>query len=277
MWQRQGEFKLRIIVSLLLVFLSGLSWSASFNCAKASTPVEKIICGDESLSTLDSVLANYYQQAVAIDGGVRQSQKEWLTERDRCTDSGCLSAAYVARIDDLERFLRNAQAAPEAMATESTDAAVAVAQEGFAEAGPMPVAEVTSDASASDGAVEASVSTPAPSETGPFTFIRNNWFMILLIAGGVAGAIVWNGIESACPKCGKWFSKKKVGAEILHEAGGYKTIDRQDHHKDRSGKIIKTVHRKEQIHVINREWRVYCRCTHCLHEWNYTETTQSES
>ena len=38
-------------------------YSASFDCAKASSPFEKTICSNPNLSSLDEQLANVYKQS----------------------------------------------------------------------------------------------------------------------------------------------------------------------------------------------------------------------
>ena len=65
--------------------------AASFDCAKASTPFEKAICGDDDLSAADERLARTYAFAI---GGISESalatmrtgQREWLAFAQRaCT------------------------------------------------------------------------------------------------------------------------------------------------------------------------------------------------
>ncbi len=52
------------LFALLLTFFAQLSCAASFDCAKASTQVERLICSDESLSKLDEQLSGSYKQAL---------------------------------------------------------------------------------------------------------------------------------------------------------------------------------------------------------------------
>jgi len=89
-----------------------LAWSlmasstqaASFDCAKASSPQEKLICFDYRLSDLDSQLAWTYANALkhAKDPkALKESQKNWVAAREKCTEANCIMHAYVERIEAL--------------------------------------------------------------------------------------------------------------------------------------------------------------------------------
>lgn len=78
--------------------------AASFDCAKASTKVEQLICIDATLSKLDEELSAAYKavlrdqkQAVAT----RQAQKQWLKDRNDCVDAVCVKRAYETRLSSL--------------------------------------------------------------------------------------------------------------------------------------------------------------------------------
>jgi uncharacterized protein len=76
--------------------------AASFDCAKAATTTEKLICGDPQLSQLDGQLAQAYRRA--LEGAVnpdklRAEQRAWLrTERKACGDDACLKTVYAQRL-----------------------------------------------------------------------------------------------------------------------------------------------------------------------------------
>src|SRR5215831_2287696 len=79
--------------------------AASFDCAKASTAVEKLICSDAKLSELDGRLAAAYRRALAtpaVAQRVKQDQRVWLADRNRCADAACLTNAYQRRLASLE-------------------------------------------------------------------------------------------------------------------------------------------------------------------------------
>jgi uncharacterized protein len=93
---------------VLLMPAVGLAQEPSFDCAKASTPVERTIC-DESNSDLaarDGALARLYaalKDAGGHDDGVK-SQSAWLAARDACgTNNVCLEKQYDKRIGELAK------------------------------------------------------------------------------------------------------------------------------------------------------------------------------
>lgn len=94
--------------SLLGSLLTGpsLARAASFDCAKAKTPVEKMICSDATLSELDGRLASAYRRALGLASNpepLKAEQRAWLTtERKRCADVACLRQAYQQRRTALE-------------------------------------------------------------------------------------------------------------------------------------------------------------------------------
>jgi len=79
----------------------GSAEAASFDCNKASTSIEKLICADSRLGELDSRLAAVYKKAVSENPGLRDSQRQWITQRNSCGDTTCLADAYKKRIDEL--------------------------------------------------------------------------------------------------------------------------------------------------------------------------------
>jgi uncharacterized protein len=76
--------------------------AASFDCAKAGTAVERMICADPGVSALDQRVADAYKAASARDPHVKEAQREWLADtRNKCATTACLSAAYGARLEAL--------------------------------------------------------------------------------------------------------------------------------------------------------------------------------
>ena len=79
----------------------------SFDCAKASTKVERMICDNPRLGELDSDLAEAYQTALrdspwaSANPRIRAEQKEWIARRDRCGNPGCVKRMYQMRIGQL--------------------------------------------------------------------------------------------------------------------------------------------------------------------------------
>lgn len=87
--------------------LASQSFAASFACDKAKTAVEKQICGDAELSTLDEYLGRYYAAARSTlkhaDTCFVGDQQNWLrTKRDKCADGACLKRVYLQRLAELD-------------------------------------------------------------------------------------------------------------------------------------------------------------------------------
>ncbi|MBI5250990.1 MAG: DUF1311 domain-containing protein [Desulfomonile tiedjei] len=76
----------------------------SFDCTKATSEVEKIICSDDELSRLDDSLSKAYQKALntRIKDQIIESQRQWMkTVRYECKNAECLKKAYETRIKEL--------------------------------------------------------------------------------------------------------------------------------------------------------------------------------
>jgi uncharacterized protein len=78
--------------------------AASFDCGKASTATEKLICADEAISRLDEQLGASYKVALenATDkDAFKKEQVDWLKEQRNCKDRACLSSVYQSRLAKL--------------------------------------------------------------------------------------------------------------------------------------------------------------------------------
>jgi uncharacterized protein YecT (DUF1311 family) len=131
---------LGVLLGCTLPLAGAGAWAASFDCTKAATRVEKLICADAALSQLDSALAQRYQSVrrLADDPeAVLAAQRAWLRQRDRCRDSDCLANAYRERIAALggntDAALPGGGAASDALGPsrlERTDKQVRITQQG---------------------------------------------------------------------------------------------------------------------------------------------------
>ena len=96
-------------LSAAILLVPGLCLAAGFDCNRATTLVEKLICAEHSLSQLDEGLSKTYQEAlrsVHDRARLKREQTKWLREvRDLCTDSVCLEKEYRNRLAVLEKFL----------------------------------------------------------------------------------------------------------------------------------------------------------------------------
>ena len=93
---------LRLVMFFALLLPLSFANAASFDCAKATTLVEKAICGDPQLSARDDALMTAYQHALveATDANrLKAEQRAWLKNvRNKCQDVTCLFNAYDQRI-----------------------------------------------------------------------------------------------------------------------------------------------------------------------------------
>lgn len=106
------SMRILVLAGLLLLGLAftGPAKAQSFDCDRASTRVERLICGDEALKARDEGLADDYRLTLDVaadpDALVR-SQRAWLRSRDGCPDARCVAQAY----DDRSVALDNAERA----------------------------------------------------------------------------------------------------------------------------------------------------------------------
>lgn len=79
--------------------------AASFDCAKAQSKVEKMICADAGLSRLDEELAKTYGEVLKKtpdEALLKKQQRGWLKARKQCRDISCLSDHYRGRLAVLD-------------------------------------------------------------------------------------------------------------------------------------------------------------------------------
>jgi uncharacterized protein len=114
--------QLRRALPALLVALAGSGLAPvgaqSFDCAKARTPTEQVICTDAQLGRLDSALAKSYgavrkMLSPSLLGGFVAAQRAWTRRRDReCTQEriDCLRRAYSGRLALMRALLARTSA-----------------------------------------------------------------------------------------------------------------------------------------------------------------------
>jgi len=92
---------------LYLFGLLGVALSAqgaSFDCGKAQSKVEHLICDNPEISKLDDELSSAYKTALqdkAKADAIKRGQKQWMKERNGCTDAACVRRAYETRLSGL--------------------------------------------------------------------------------------------------------------------------------------------------------------------------------
>lgn len=107
--------------SVLLALATSSVQAASFDCAKARTKVEHIICDTSDISKLDEELAASYKVALQDKtkaDSIKQAQKLWMKGRNACAEEACVQEAYRNRIKQLHQpQTTSAQAAKKMPAT----------------------------------------------------------------------------------------------------------------------------------------------------------------
>lgn len=120
--------------------------AASFDCAKASTSVERAICEDPLLGKLDEALAGNYRaiRAANIGDGARKdlesTQRQWIRERNGCTDKKCIETSYRKRIDAVCEYPVLSGAHPGCVSSDEVKSGTA---SGPAPSAPAPAANAT--------------------------------------------------------------------------------------------------------------------------------------
>lgn len=100
-----------LLASFVLIALAPDTQAAGFDCTKAATAQEKMICSSQELSALDSALTDIYQKRLAETSDPRSlkaEQRNWIRNiRDRCADISCLRSSYGERLQQLRRLMTN--------------------------------------------------------------------------------------------------------------------------------------------------------------------------
>ncbi|MFH0783567.1 MAG: lysozyme inhibitor LprI family protein [Pseudomonadota bacterium] len=101
--------KIMMLIVALAIWPIPKAQAASFDCTKATTTVEKLVCSDAELSKLDEELATIYASALAAtkySDAVKKEQRIWLKARNNsCSENECLRTMYINRKNGLSTFL----------------------------------------------------------------------------------------------------------------------------------------------------------------------------
>jgi len=94
------------LATVALLALGNFATAASFDCRKASTGIERVICDDAELNRLDGEMGRLYHKAKHIPG-MQAEQRDWVHRRNSMCGSsdGCLLAETRERIAELKRAL----------------------------------------------------------------------------------------------------------------------------------------------------------------------------
>ncbi|MCX2920603.1 lysozyme inhibitor LprI family protein [Stenotrophomonas rhizophila] len=269
-----------IIAGLAMVAVSTTAHAASFDCAKASTPVEEMVCGNEVLSELDSALADAYAVArvrVMDDGALlRAEQRQWIaSRRNSCDTEACLEAVYRDRVIEL-RLVGGYE--DEAQIVASLPGAIKIAAEPVEpnderEPEASYVAEASDDLATSveSASENGLISDPVATSESPSAQMEQNrqapkksthWSTyaigaILVLGVGLrALAFYRRDIKKQCPKCKEAGALEKLGERIVNR-------------RRRTGQPSSTGHR---ITRTTEYWRAKYKCQACAHSFEYAYT-----
>jgi uncharacterized protein len=98
---------LRLILTFFALTAINCTHAASFDCKKATTSHEKLICSSPLLDELDSKMGDAYRVtngAFPIKGYVRDKQRQWGYEYRRCADVKSCSDILNKRISELAQL-----------------------------------------------------------------------------------------------------------------------------------------------------------------------------
>lgn len=111
----------------LLLLSASPAFAQSFDCSKASPPIETAICASTALRAQDNALAGAYARAqyALRDNAqeldlLKQAQRQWISARNRdCARAGdkvadCLTASYASRLAEIGKALGAQQLAAQA-------------------------------------------------------------------------------------------------------------------------------------------------------------------
>lgn len=124
---RKERGKLRwctgLLIALLSLCLAVKVQGASFDCEKAGTEVEKLICADSELSKLDEEMGKTYAEALkefSVPEALKLRQRQWFKRRDACVDRGlpkyimqCVKEIYQQRLAEIKGLMKFDQPCPE--------------------------------------------------------------------------------------------------------------------------------------------------------------------
>lgn len=97
-----------VLLIALITPLGQQSVAASFDCKKATSSTEKLICSSTVLEEMDSEMASLYREithaSMPLEAKkLRANQKNWLKERNQCSNMDCLKKSLQDRISSLKK------------------------------------------------------------------------------------------------------------------------------------------------------------------------------
>jgi uncharacterized protein len=105
-----------LVFWIMMLCIDASVRAASFECQKASTLVEIMICGNPDLSRLDEQMYDAYRNLISRSASpdeIKRNQVQWLSNnRNICQNIACLDQAYRSRISALSNSQQQAPRNP---------------------------------------------------------------------------------------------------------------------------------------------------------------------
>jgi len=102
-----GVLKMRLIIFILAMLQTCVAYGASFDCAKAKSKLEKMICSDPALDKADTQMGESYKNAIKkfpIPGFIQATQKIFLNGFNDCEDVTSCKDMLNSRITVLDDY-----------------------------------------------------------------------------------------------------------------------------------------------------------------------------
>ncbi len=106
------------ILTIFIILLPLHTHAASFDCSKATTKVETLVCTNSSVSAMDGILGKEFGEIKEILSEEEKihlihEQRVWLNKiRNKCEEVSCLTKVYVSRIQAIKDLRSNASNDP---------------------------------------------------------------------------------------------------------------------------------------------------------------------
>lgn len=88
-------------IFLTSIFLALPQLSIAIDCTHKTTEIDHRICSDVKLLQLDAILNQTYQSTSNTHEKLLKRQKQWLFNRNQCSNLECLISQYLLRINEL--------------------------------------------------------------------------------------------------------------------------------------------------------------------------------
>lgn len=140
----------KLLLCSLLVSIAPYASAASYDCAKANSVAEKMVCSNPELNRFDEVLSENYHKLLESSGkkndieDEKVKQRNWIKTKEECSDLACLRRSYIQRNDEICEFILNSTTGPFNFVSSST-AIQTIEKELWKEAHNKPPADVVAE------------------------------------------------------------------------------------------------------------------------------------